>query len=131
MFYDKKDWEEIAKVLNVDKEEFKKFAKNRLGIIPFGEEATNVKGRVWTPSDDKLIIEGRENGDTWASIAKRLNTSPNIALERGRRLGLSAKKIKAVIQEVKEDKSGPKEILKAGSKETWDLIMPGYRYPTE
>ncbi len=80
------------------------------------------QARVWTAAADKVIVEMRGAGETWAEIGRRLGLSRNTVIERGRRLCAAApvqKKTSKEYDMLEDPNRGP---LPAGHILTWGLL---------
>ncbi len=83
------------------------------------------QARVWTPTADRVIVDMRGGGATWAAIGKELGLSRNTVIERGRRLRAAlplrqAPVMKSKDEEGLDDPNRPP--LRAGHPLTWRLL---------
>jgi hypothetical protein len=75
----------------------------------------------WTEARDRLLRRLRAEGRGWAEIAAELGVTPDVARERGRRIGAPAPP--AAAREPREDPSRPP--LPAGHPRSWGLLTEG------
>lgn len=82
------------------------------------------KAREWTGQADRVILDMRAAGETWAAIGRVLGLSRNTIIERGRRLRAEAPvRMPEVLTEDEEYLANKnREPLPAGHKLTWALL---------
>lgn len=83
------------------------------------------QARVWTPVADRVIVDMRQRGATWATIGKELGLSRNTVIERGRRLNAAlplrpASVMKSRDEDGLDDPNRPP--LRPGHPLTWGLL---------
>jgi hypothetical protein len=77
---------------------------------------------TWSPPRDAQLRRLRQEGATWSEIALALAVSPDIARERGRRIGAQRPPRSAVVRPAEEADRAP---LPPGHPRTWAILTAG------
>jgi hypothetical protein len=88
---------------------------------------------TWTDAQDTRLKHMRASGAGWREIALALGVSPDVARERGRRIGAGWLRAEAVAEADPALHDPAREPLPAGHPHSWGLLSttpwPGYALP--